>query len=191
MTSAPTISRPMDTQARASISSLQEDCSSEAGQGTNTPVGGPTAKGPTMSSMTPPPLLTRSKRSTESESLSISSTNVTSPSSKSDSKRKAKKHCKEKKPTEIHFKIRSAADAGRKWEADLEEVHGLTDEQACMVVSIMAPHLEKDEFPRSDDPLMVHAKEGWKHMKESKRLAELHPECLADQTFMNGEWVML
>lgn len=35
----------MDTQARASISSLQEDCCSAAGQGTNTLVGGPTAKG--------------------------------------------------------------------------------------------------------------------------------------------------
>ena len=139
----------------------------------------------------PSPLVTRSKRSTESESFSISSTNVTSHSSKSDSKSRAKKQRKEKKPTEIHLNIRSAADAGRKREADLEEVYGLTDEQACIVVSLMAPHLEKDEFPPSDDPLMAHAKEGWKLMKESKRLAELHPECLADQTFMNGKWVML
>jgi hypothetical protein len=28
------------------------------------------------------------------------------------------------------------------------------------------------------------------YMKEVKRLAELYPEFL-DQTFMNGEWVML
>ena len=145
-----------------------------------------------MSSTMPSHLLTRTKRSTESESFSISSTNVISHSSKSDtSKRRAKKHRKEKKPTEIHLNIRSVADAGRKWETDLEEVYGLTDEQACIVVSLMARHLEKDEFPPSDDPFMVHAKEGWKLMKESIRLAALHPECLADQTFMNGEWVML
>jgi hypothetical protein len=55
----------------------------------------------------------------------------------------------------------------------------------------MAPHLQKDEFPPgSDHPLMVHAKEGWKYMKEVKRLADLYPEFL-DPTFMNGESVML
>jgi hypothetical protein len=47
------------------------------------------------------------------------------------------------------------------------------------------------EFPPSEDPLMLHAKEGWKYVKEVKRLAGLYPECLGDQTFMNGEWVML
>jgi hypothetical protein len=67
----------------------------------------------------------------------------------------------------------------------------LTDEQACVVVSLMAPHLQKDEFPPgSDHSLMVHAKEGWKYMKEVKRLADLYPEFL-DPTFMNGESVML
>ena len=120
----------------------------------------------------------------------MSSTNFTSHSSKSDSKSRAKKQRKEKKPTEIHFKIRSAADGAESVKADLEEVDCLTDEQACIVVSLMAPHLEKDEFPTFDDPLMFHAKEGWKLMKKSKRLAELHPECLADKMFMNGEWVM-
>jgi hypothetical protein len=125
----------------------------------------------------------------ESESLSISGTSVTSPLSKFD--KKMKRQRKEKKPTENYLQIRAVADAGRKWENDLEEVHGSTDEQACVVVSLMAPHLRKDEFPPSDDPLMVHAKEGWKHTKEAKRLAELYPECLGDQSFINGECVML
>jgi hypothetical protein len=125
-----------------------------------------------------------------SESSSTSSTSVILSSSKFD-KKKSKKQRKEKKPTENHLKVRAASDVCSKWEDDLEEVHGLTDEQACEVVSLMASHLQKDEFPPgSDDPLMVHAKEGWKYMKEVKQLAELYPEFL-DQTFMNGEWVML
>jgi hypothetical protein len=129
----------------------------------------------------------------ESEtSLSIlNSTNATSSSSKSD-KKKTKKQRKEKKPTDNHLKIRAVEDAGSKWELDLERVHGLTDEQACVVVSLMAARpLQNDKFPPSDDPLMIHAKEGWKYMKEAKRLAGLYPECLGDQCFMNGEWVML
>jgi hypothetical protein len=114
-------------------------------------------------------------------------------SSKFDKKKPNKKQRNEKKPTETHLKIRAVADAARKWEWDLEDVHGLTDEQACVVVSLMAPLMQKDEseFPPSSDPLILHAKEGWKYMKEVKRLAGLYPEYLGDQTFMNGGWVML
>ncbi|KAL7556033.1 hypothetical protein ACA910_003795 [Epithemia clementina (nom. ined.)] len=42
---------------------------------------------------------------------------------------------------------------------------------------------------RLDNPWMLHAKEeGWLHKKKVQRLAKRHPECLDDQTFMNGEW---
>jgi hypothetical protein len=34
------------------------------------------------------------------------------------------------------------------------------------------------------------AEEGWKQMKELRRLMELYPEC-GDQTNINGEWIML
>ena len=64
----------------------------------------------------------------------------------------------------------------------------------CSRVTNGPVHEKKDEFaPTSDhNPLVLHAKEGWAHMKEVQRLAELlYPECLEDQTFMNGEWVML
>jgi hypothetical protein len=76
---------------------------------------------------------------------------------------------------EPHLKIRAVADAGRKWGFDLEDVHRFTDKQACVVVSLMASLLQKDksELPPSDDPLMLHPKEGWKYMKEAKRLAGL------------------
>jgi hypothetical protein len=174
-----------------STSSSRDDCVNEAGRGTSTLVGVPPAKASPMPSTMPPSSRTRSKRSMGSESSSISSANVTSPSSKFDKKKTKKKQRKEKKLTESHLKVRAAADVSRKWELDLEHVHGLTDEQACVVVLLMAPHLQKDEFPPSDDPLMLHAKEGWKYMKEVKRLVGLYPECLEDQTFMNGEWVML
>jgi hypothetical protein len=169
----------MDTAARMSTSSSRDDCVNEAGRGTSTLVGVPPAKASPMPSTMPPSSRTRSKRSMGSESSSISSANVTSPSSKFDKKKTKKKQRKEKKLTESHLKVRAAADVSRKWELDLEHVHGLADEQACVVVLLMAP------------PLMLHAKEGWKYMKEVKRLAGLYPECLEDQTFMNGEWVML
>jgi hypothetical protein len=35
---------------------------------------------------------------------------------------------KNKEPTENHLKIRAVVDAGRKWELDLERVHGLSDD---------------------------------------------------------------
>eukprot|EP00977_Amphora_coffeiformis_P018762 scaffold6701_cov181-Amphora_coffeaeformis.AAC.4 len=130
---------------------------------------------------------TNSKRNVESAYSSDSSTSVTSSSSKCANNKKKKR---KKEPTENHLKLRAASDAGRQWELDLERVHGLTDEQACVVVSLMAPHLKKDEFPPSNDPLMKHAKEGWKLLKDTRRLRKLYPDC-RDQTFINGEWKML
>jgi hypothetical protein len=117
---------------------------------------------------------------------SDSSTNVTSISSKCAKKKKRKT----KVPTENHLKLRAVVDAGDKWEADLEKVHGLTDEQTCKCVSNLAPYLKIDAFPLSNgDRLMELAEEGWKQMKELHRLIELYPEC-GDQTTINGEWIM-
>jgi hypothetical protein len=132
---------------------------------------------------------TNSKRSMESACSSDSSSSVTSNSSKCDNNKKKKR--KSKEPTENHLKLRAACDAGSEWELDLEEVHGLTDEQACVVVSLMAPHLKNDVYPPSnEDPLMKHAEEGWKLLKETRRLMELYPDC-DDQTCINGGWKML
>jgi hypothetical protein len=81
-------------------------------------------------------------------------------------------------------------DAGSKWELDLEEVHGLTNEQACVVVSMAAQYC-KDTFPPTkEDRFLELAKEGWKHVKELDRLNTLYPES-DDQTSSNGEWIML
>jgi hypothetical protein len=89
-----------------------------------------------------------------------------------------------------HLKIRAVVDAGRKWELDLEEVHGLTDEEACVVVSMSAQYY-KDTFPPTKgDRFLELAKDAWKHVKELDRLNTLYPEC-GNQTSINGEWIML
>ena len=83
-------------------------------------------------------------------------------------------------------------DAGSKWELDLEKVHGLTDEEACIVVSKVARYGNEDTFPDANgDRFMELAKEGWKYSRELPvaRLHKLYPEC-TDQTCINGEWVM-
>ena len=124
------------------------------------------------------------------ESSSDSSTSVTSTSSVCAPEKKKRKKT-EKRPTENHLKIRAAIDAGDKWELDLERVHGLTDEQACVCVSVVGQHLHEDEFPPAKgDRIVELAKEGWEHLREVDRLTKLYPEC-GDQTNINGEWIML
>jgi hypothetical protein len=49
-----------------------------------------------------------------------------------------------------HLKLRAAMDDGEKWEFDLERVHGLTDEEACICVSIVTKHLNDDKLPPSN-----------------------------------------
>ena len=77
-----------------------------------------------------------------------------------------------------YHKIRSLIDAGDRWEIDLERIHGLTDEQAYLCVSIAAEHFHSDRFPPSDGNLFLElAREGWDHLKELDRLTKLSPEC--------------
>jgi hypothetical protein len=130
------------------------------------------------------------KLGTEFESLSDLNTSDTSNSFKY-AKKKIKKRKKNKEPTENHLKIRAVVDAGREWELDLERVHGFTDEEACVCVSIVAKYLPKGKFPPSNgDRYGKHAEEGWGYVKELRRLKKLYPEC-SNQTSTNGEWTML
>jgi hypothetical protein len=130
----------------------------------------------------------------ELASSSDSNTSDTSSSSAYASRNKRKRNASMKKeivPTDNHLQIRAVCDAGRKWELDLERVNGLTDEEACVCVSIVAKNLPKDEFPHTKGDRFVElAREGWKNMKESDRLLKLYPEC-GNQTCIHGEWIML
>jgi hypothetical protein len=76
-------------------------------------------------------------------------------------------------------------DAGAKWELELEGVHGLTDEEACVAVSIVAKYYLKDEFPENVDRFVNLAKKGWELSNENARLHKLYPEC-HDQTTLTG-----
>jgi hypothetical protein len=127
------------------------------------------------------------------ELASSSDSNTSDNSSLSVCAKKKRKTSSKKEivPTENHFKIRAVCDDARKWELDLERVHGLTEEEACVCVSIVAKHLPKDEFPLTKgDRLVDYAREGWKHMKEGRRVRKLYPEC-RNQTCIHGEWKML
>ena len=151
-----------------------------------------------MRKTTPTTLPRSSKRNLEMGSLSDSTSSDTSNStecaSKKNQNKKDKTQTKRKKlkkiPTENHLMIRKVIDAGSKWELDLEKVHGLTDEEACIVVSKVARYGNEDTFPDTNgDRFMELAKEGWKHCRELARLHKLYPEC-TDQTCIDGEWVM-
>eukprot|EP00543_Licmophora_paradoxa_P003278 CAMPEP_0202443344 /NCGR_PEP_ID=MMETSP1360-20130828/2647_1 /ASSEMBLY_ACC=CAM_ASM_000848 /TAXON_ID=515479 /ORGANISM="Licmophora paradoxa, Strain CCMP2313" /LENGTH=175 /DNA_ID=CAMNT_0049059017 /DNA_START=163 /DNA_END=687 /DNA_ORIENTATION=- len=175
----------MATTAPMSTNSSKGDYSGEAGRNTSTLAGDATAKRSFELTTKPSSSQMNLKDSTELESSSDSNTSVTSTSSVY-AKKKRKKS--KKKPTENHLKIRTAVDAGDKWEFDLEREHGLTDEQACVCVSIVGQNLQEDEFPPSKgDRIVELAKEGWEHLREVDRLTKLYPEC-GDQTNIDGEW---
>lgn len=189
-TEASTGPRPTESSHKSS--------SNEVGRNTKSPVGEPTTELSSMRKMTPTTLPHSSKRNLEMGSLSDSTSSDTSSStecaSKKDQNNQDKTQAKRKKikkiPTENHLKIRKVIDAGSKWELDLEKVHGLTDEEACIVVSKVARYGNEDTFPDPNgDKFLKLAKEGWKHSRELSRLHKLYPEC-TDQTCIDGEWVM-
>jgi len=136
----------MATTARTSTDLLGGSLVNKTGQDTSTRVG----DAPTELSAKPKLMPTTSqeslKRSMELESLSDSNTSDSSTSSKY-AKKKSKMGKKEKVPSEGHLKIRAAVDACDRWEWDLEEAHGLSEEVACMVVSILSKHVSRDAFP--------------------------------------------
>jgi hypothetical protein len=76
--------------------------------------------------------------------------------------------------------IRAVVDAGGQWELDLEKVHGLSDEEACVVVAMVTKQLPHDEFPTSlkgNPSYISHAKKGWEILKELRRVKKLHSQC--------------
>eukprot|EP00978_Attheya_sp_CCMP212_P019753 scaffold55662_cov53-Attheya_sp.AAC.2 len=190
----------MATTVPTSTSSSRDDFSDEAGQaGTSsntstTLAGEATTKRSSKRKQMPSKSQASSKlkRSTESASLSGSNSSDTSKSSKC-ARPRPKRRKKLKEPTENHLKIRRVVDAGRIWELELEQVHGLTDEEACVVVSIVAKYynLKVDEFPPDNgDRFLTLAKKGWELANENARLHQLYPEC-HDQTSSGGVWKML
>jgi hypothetical protein len=193
-TSTPSTFEPLATTDPPSTEFSHESWANEAGRDTKSLVGEATSKRPFKLKLTPTILPTSSKRSMESESSGDSSTSDISSSSKSAKKQRQSKHNNSgaaKVPTEHHLKIRAVVDAGSSWELDLERVHGLTDEDACVVVSKMARYVNQAVFPDPNgDRFMEFAKEGWKHMRELKRIKKLYPEC-RDQTCIDGQWFML
>jgi hypothetical protein len=87
------------------------------------------------------------------------------------------------------MKLRVATDAGRKWERDLEEIHGLSDDEACMVVGLVLKHLPKDEFPNFDpktERFLALAKPGWHLLKTSNEVVAKHPKEKWGAGFSSG-----
>jgi hypothetical protein len=167
--------------------SSNDGCSDEAGRDTSTLVGDAAAKRSCKPGLKATTSQTSSKRNMELASLSDSNSSGTSSFSKSAKHKKSKR---EKIPTKNHLLLRAAIDAGENWELDLERVHGLTDEEACACVSILAKHCQKDVFPPEGSRFVKLAREGWKHWKEAKRVRKLCPGC-GDQTKIDGVWIML
>jgi hypothetical protein len=186
-TSAPTSSTTTAMTVQTSTNSSNDGCSDEAGRDTSTLVGDAAAKRSCKPGLKATTSQTSSKRNMELASLSDSNSSGTSSSSKSAKHKKSKR---EKIPTKNHLLLRAAIDAGEKWELDLERVHGLTDEEACVCVSILAKHCQKDVFPPEGSRFVKLAREGWKHWKEAKRVRKLCPGC-GDQTKIDGVWIML
>ena len=148
---------------------------------------------PVLLLSTPPPISSqiKPKHNTGMESASLSDSSISATSSSSRCAKKSKtSNGRLQVPTENHLKLRKAIDAGETWEFDLEQVHGLTDEEACVCVSIVTKHLHDESFPPSNGNRLTElAQEGWKTLKEVDRLVKLHPEC-GNQDKIKGEWVM-
>ena len=113
----------------------------------------------------------------------------------------AKKKRKKKSlpvPNENHMKIRAVADEEAKWEKDLEEVHGLSEEEVSMVMRIVMKHYNDDAFPNFDptatrgiDFYRALAKPGWDKMQKCKEMMVLYPREGAEQTCIHGVWKMI
>ena len=168
---------------------LQGNSVNAAGSDTKGPAGGATAKRLFKHKTTQTTLPTTSKTSMESESSDDSSTSGISISSKCARKKQKKR---DNLPTEGHLKIRAVVDAGSAWELDLERVHGLTNEEACIVMSKMAPYVNQDTFPEntSGDRFMDFAKQGWEHMRKLKEIRKKYPEWRY-LTCVDGKWIVL
>ena len=134
---------------------------------------------------------TNLKRNVELASSSDSSTSGRSTlSASAEEKKKIRRKRPPLQPTAEHLQIRAVVDAGEKWELDLEQVHGLTDEEACVVVSIANKHLSQDEFPPSNGNRFVElAHQGWKGLKELRQLKKLYPH-FNNQAKVDGVWRM-
>jgi hypothetical protein len=131
----------------------------------------------------------RSSYDIESASSSDLTVSISDASSSSVFAKKSKKSKGELLPTKNHSTLRAAVDAGEKWEFDLERVHGLTDEAACICVSIVTKDLNDDTLPRSNGNRFFQlAEEGWKTVKEVDRLVQLllSPECLHQARLMGN-----
>jgi hypothetical protein len=133
-TSAPTSSTTTAMTVQTSTNSSDDGCSDEAGRDTSTLVGDAAAKRSCKPGLKATTLQMSLKRNMELASLSDSNSSGTSSLSKSDKHKKSKR---EKNPTKNHLLLRAAIDAGEKWELDLERVHGLTDEEACVWVCLV------------------------------------------------------
>jgi hypothetical protein len=188
----PTTSNTMATTVPTSTSSSGEGFVDDDGRNTSTRAGHASTKGVGQPTPTPTSSRLNLKRGRELASSSGSYTSDTSSSLSCAEKKRVKRTKREKIPTENHLKIRGAIDAGGKWEDDLESVHGLTDAEACVCVSIMAKHLRKDAFPppREGNRFEELAREGWVLLKEVRRLNEKYPDC-GDQTKIAGVLKML
>jgi hypothetical protein len=177
------------TVAKSTNSSINEDCFEEAGCTTSTLAGGETAGPSTKHTLPPTSSQTNVKRAME-ESYSTDSSTSDKSSSSLSATRKQRKKIKKREPTINHLELRDAMDAGEKWEFDLERVHGLSDEEACICVSIVTKHLNEDKLPPANGNRFIElAGRGWKTLKEVDRLVKLYPECL-NQAKMEGGWVM-
>jgi hypothetical protein len=96
------------------------------------------------------------------------------------------------------MKLRATTEEGNKWEHDLEEVHGLSEEEVAMVVGIVLKHLKEDKFPDFDPDATTGirfyralAKPGWHAMKENKKLLDKYPKESGEQICRGGVWRMI
>lgn len=101
-------------------------------------------------------------------------------------------------PTENHMKLRANVEAGDKWEHDLKEIHGLSDEEISMVNGIVMKHYKDARFPDYDpdatrgiDFYRALAKPGWRVMQKTQKLCDQYPRENAEQTRIKGVWYML
>ena len=186
------------------------------GQDTGTQTGGSKASPFSKHKPTPTTSPTSSKPDGEPESSSTSNTNLglASPLSDEAEQRKheldgyleAEAAVPQKKkqrinlpvPNENHMKLRAIMEKGNKWEHDLKEVHGLSEEEVAMVVGIVLKHLNEDKFPDFDSTSTTGlsfyralAKPGWHAMKENKKLLDKCPEESAEQICRGGVWRMI
>ena len=84
--------------------------------------------------------------------------------------------------TDKHQLVLDFMEKSKRWYADLQKIHYLTEAECCECFSRAGLHVHEETFPDTavNKKLLPHAKEGWELLRETNQLYEQYPQEVSD-----------